>query len=111
MGLVNNRYFLGAAESACLENATPNQITGLVYSSHVVVQGVAMVAKLHPIKTAANFSRTQNYVIIGQTHFSSSDGWSLGTRLVKGRTISYEALLKLKAMLQVDLLNLPSCFR
>ena len=23
-------YFLGSAESACLENATPNQITGLL---------------------------------------------------------------------------------
>ena len=30
----------------------------------------------------ANFNTTQNYVIIGQTHFSRSDGWSLGTRLL-----------------------------
>ena len=44
MGLVKNRYFLGSAESACLENATPNQITGLPKSRGR--QGVAMVSEV-----------------------------------------------------------------
>ena len=88
VGLVNNRWVL--------ENATLNQITGLL-PSHGVVQGVAMVSEVvatrsrgcektvgrgKPIKTAlsitrqpvtADFSRTQNYVIIGQTHFSHGE--------------------------------------
>ena len=38
---VNNHNFLGSAESACLENATPNQIMG-----HEVVRGVAMVSEV-----------------------------------------------------------------
>ena len=41
MGLVNNRNFLGSAESACLENGTPNQITGLRGR-----QGAAMVSEV-----------------------------------------------------------------
>ena len=33
VGLVNNHDFLGSAESPCLENATPSQITGLLHGS------------------------------------------------------------------------------
>ena len=79
--------------------------------SHDIVQGVAMVSEVVAtrsrgcVKTVnsvgrgklnsslsrqrkisitsqpADFNRTQNYVIIGQTHFSRSDGWSLKTKL------------------------------
>ena len=105
MGLVNNRGFMGSAESACLENATPNQITGLLQvmrcprCSYMVSEVVATRSrgcektvnlvgrgKLNSSLSrqcsisitrqliTADFSRTQNYIIIGQTHFSCSDG-------------------------------------
>ena len=95
---------MGSAESACLENATPNQ-KSLVYSKSRGRQGAAMVSEVVAIRSrgcektvnwvdrgnysslsrqpiTADFSRTQSYIIIGQTHFSRSDGWSLGTRKV-----------------------------
>ena len=58
VGLVNN----GSAESACLENVTPNQITGLLQVTRVklltqaggVVRRHLVGYKLQPIKKVLN---------------------------------------------------------
>ena len=65
MGLVNNRDFLGSAESACLENATPNQISGLLKSR------VAMVSEV--VATCSRgYEKRVNLVGRGQLNSSLS---------------------------------------
>ena len=64
MGLVNNRDFLGSAESACLETATPNQING-----HKVIQHVAMVSEVVATRSRGS-EKTVN--LVGRGKLNSS---------------------------------------
>ena len=69
MGLVNNRKFLGSAESACHENTTPNQITGLLQVRGR--QGVAMVSEVVATRSRG-CEKTVNLVGRGKLNSSLS---------------------------------------
>ena len=69
MGLVNNRDIMGSGESACLENATPNQITG--YSKSRGSPGVAMVSEIVATRSRG-CEKTVNLVVRGKLNSSLS---------------------------------------
>ena len=75
MGLVNNHDFLGSAESACLENATPNQITGLYPKSRGSPGCSEVVATC-----SRGSEKTVNLVGQGKAYQDSAKSLSLGNR-------------------------------